>query len=252
MIKKFDVYITPFNLDRTIHLYLPTSYFDSDKHYPVMYMYDGHNLFYDDDATYGKSWGLKEYLDQGKYEMIIVGIECNHEGNERLNEFCPYTTTNDFFGFIDGKGQILMDWVVQELKPYIDKHYRTLPERIHTCIGGSSMGGLMALYSVVHYNHIFSKAACLSSTIGFVKKELFDEIQQSSLHPDTKVYLDWGSKEARNQTVLAINTNDNLEIAHLLSTKKIQVYPRIVINGHHNEASWEKQIPIFMDYFFEK
>ena len=63
MVEKFDIVITPLGLERTIHVYLPEDYYDSDEQYPVMYMFDGHNLFYDYDATYGKSWGLKEFLD---------------------------------------------------------------------------------------------------------------------------------------------------------------------------------------------
>mgnify|MGYP000001902938 FL=1 len=90
MVEKFDIVITQLGLERTIHVYLPEDYYDSDEQYPVMYMFDGHNLFYDHDATYGKSWGLKEFLDTYDKKLIIVGIECNHEGQKRLSEYCPY------------------------------------------------------------------------------------------------------------------------------------------------------------------
>ena len=154
--------ITPFQCMRTIHVYLPVNYNESQEQYPVMYMFDGHNLFFDEDATYGKSWGLKDFLDNYDKKLIIVGIECNHEGHERLNEFSPYTYENSFFGFIEGKGQQLMDWVIQELKPMIDKKYRTYPFRECNAVGGSSMGGLMALYTVIKYNQYFS---CFNSLI---------------------------------------------------------------------------------------
>ena len=252
MIEKFDVHITPFHLDRRIHLYLPKNYHQSEKRYPVLYMYDGHNLYYDSDATYGKSWGMKDYLDKSNYEMIVVGIECNHEGNKRLEEFSPYSGITTFAGEIEGKGEIFMDWVVDELKPFIDQNYRTLPDRTNTAIGGSSMGGLMSLFSVIHYNHIFSKAACLSSAISFCMDELYDEIQRATLNSDTKIYMDFGSLEARDQKGLAYLTSNNLEIAHALSLKGVSTYPRVIVDGIHNEATWEKQIPIFMDYFFYK
>ena len=132
MVEKFEVMITPFQCMRTIHVYLPDSYNESQEQYPVMYMFDGHNLFFDEDATYGKSWGLKDFLDNYDKKLIIVGIECNHEGHERLNEFSPYTYKNSFFGFIEGKGQQLMDWVIQELKPIVDKKYRTYPSVSYT------------------------------------------------------------------------------------------------------------------------
>lgn len=116
MILKKEVLITPFNLMRMLHIYIPDEAFKNGKKYPVMYMYDGHNLFDDEEATYGKSWGLKDWLDEHKTEMIIVGIECNHEGNKRLSEFSPYDFTFRK-NRIKGKGKQLMNWVCDELKP---------------------------------------------------------------------------------------------------------------------------------------
>lgn len=198
MIYKFETIITPFLLKRTIHLYLPNNYFESEERYPVMYMYDGHNLFYDEDATYGKSWGLKDFLDTYDKPVIVVGIECNHEGTERLNEFCPYTLDSPF-GHIDGKGKEFMDWVVYELKPYIDNHYRTIPFRECTGIGGSSMGGLMSLYTIIKYNQYFSKAACLSPSIAICHHQMKEEFKD--INPDTRVYFSYGKKEVRKTTI---------------------------------------------------
>ena len=81
MIIKKEVLITPFNLNRMLHIYVPDGAFRSKKRYPVMYMFDGHNLFDDEEATYGKSWGLKDYLEQTRLPLVVVGLECNHEGN---------------------------------------------------------------------------------------------------------------------------------------------------------------------------
>lgn len=250
MIEKFDVMITPFHLKRTIHVYLPVNYTDSEERYPVLYMYDGHNLFNDEDATYGASWRMKEYLDYINGQIIIVGIECNHEGNERLNEFSPYDIEHLHFGHIEGKGEPLMDWVVHEFKPMIDYKYRTKPEREFTGIGGSSMGGLMAIYSVAKYNAYFSKAACLSSAISFCFRDILKTVEESSIDPNTKVYLDWGSNESRNKQALTYATSRNLEVAHLFDIQGASVYPRIIIGGEHNEQTWEKQVPTFMNYLF--
>lgn len=251
MINKFMIKITPFNDQRMIHLYLPDDYYISEEKYPVIYMYDGHNLFFDQDATYGKCWGMKDFLDYYDKKFIVVGMECNHQGNERLNEYCPYTLPNSYLGDINGKGKEYMDWVVEELKPYIDSNYRTNPFRECTMIAGSSMGGLMSIYTIVKYNNIFSKAACLSSAIGLCMNELRKEIEINNIEQDTKVYLDFGSEEARNKTGLTYMVSNNLEIAHLLSLKGSQVYPKIVVKGHHNEATWEKQIPEFMEYLWK-
>ena len=72
---------------------------------------------------------------------------------------------NSTLGKIEGKGKIYMDWLVDILKPEIDKKYRTMPERENTIIAGSSMGGLMALYGATEYNHVFQRAACLSPSL---------------------------------------------------------------------------------------
>ena len=74
MVIKESVWYAPAAEPRTLHIYLPDSYDASDERYPVMYFWDGHNLFYDSDATYGKSWGLREFLDSWAKDMIIVGI----------------------------------------------------------------------------------------------------------------------------------------------------------------------------------
>ena len=76
--------------NRMLHIYLPDDYDTCNEYYPVMYFFDGHNLFSDAAATYGKSWGLKAYLDQWNKKMIIVGIECSHVGQQRLSEYMPY------------------------------------------------------------------------------------------------------------------------------------------------------------------
>lgn len=133
MIQKKIVTITPFGLDRTLHLYLPEDYQSSGLTYPVMYFFDGHNLFDDRDATYGKCWGFQEYMKTATCQVILVGIECNHEGNRRLVEFCPYPVRH-IHGWedYDGRGKDLMDWLVYELKPMIDNSYPTKKDRVHT------------------------------------------------------------------------------------------------------------------------
>ena len=166
MIVKRDFLYTPTGKNRPLHIWLPEEYDQSEERYPLMYFFDGHNLFLNEDATYGKSWGLKEYLENWSKPMIVVGIECGHEGEERLREYLPYPATGEHFGKIDGIGDETLRWMVEELKPVIDAEYRTWPFRECTGIAGSSMGGLMALYGAVHYNRWFSKAACISSALG--------------------------------------------------------------------------------------
>ena len=155
MVENFTVHITPFGLDRNTFVYLPDDWQSSGRRYPVVYMFDGHNLFFDSTATYGTCWGLKEYMDAHP-QAIIVAPECNHEGNARLEEYSPYDFAWQEYD-IKGRGKAYLDWMVQELKPLIDAKYPTLPDRENTAIGGSSMGGLMSLYGVTAHNETFSR-----------------------------------------------------------------------------------------------
>lgn len=115
-------------------------------------------------------------------QAIIVAPECNHEGNARLEEYSPYDFVWQEYG-IKGRGKAYLDWMVQELKPLIDAKYPTLPDREHTAIGGSSMGGLMSLYGVTAHNEAFSRAACLSPSVRFSFTEVKADIKKQSWLP---------------------------------------------------------------------
>ena len=247
MVLKWDVTIPKLSGDtpRRAYIYLPESYEeDSDRRYPVMYMFDGHNVFFDEDATFGKSWGMNKYMEESGKELIIVAVECNHSGNRRLVEYSPLTYENSELGKIKGKGNVMMHWMVYELKPYIDENYRTLPDRKNTIIAGSSMGGLMALYGVTAYNHIFQRAACLSPSLWVAPGKVLEMVARAHIRRDTTVYMDYGELEMFNH---AASQEYIISTAHLLLTKRVNLALRIVPGGTHSEASWEKQIPIFME-----
>lgn len=230
---------------RRAYIYLPDSYEkEPDKRYPVMYMFDGHNVFFDSDATYGKSWGMNKYMTQSKKQLIIVAVECNHEGNGRLREYSPVSFDNATLGRIKGKGRLYMQWLIGTLKPYIDENYRTLPDRTNTILCGSSMGGLMALYGACVYNHIFQRAACLSPSIWVSPGKVLEMVARAHIQNDTCIYMDYGSEEMFNH---AANAESLISTAHLLLTKRVNLALRVVPGGDHSEASWERQIPIFMD-----
>ena len=247
MVKKWNVTIPKLTGDkeRRAYIYLPDSYKkEPDKRYPVMYMFDGHNVFFDEDATYGKSWGMNKFMKQSKKQLIIVAVECNHEGNGRLVEYSPMHYENAQMGKIRGKGNVYMNWLVSTLKPYIDENYRTLPDRKNTIICGSSMGGLMALYGACVYNHVFQRAACLSPSLWVSPGKVLEMVARSHIRRDTTIYMDYGEQEMFNH---AANQEALISTSHLLLTKRVNLALRVVPGGNHSEASWEKQIPIFMD-----
>ena len=137
-----------------------------------------------------------------------------------------------------------MQWLVKELKPYIDANFRTMPDREHTAIAGSSMGGLMSLYAATVYNKVFSKAACLSPSLWTNPPQLLELVQKAKIAPDTTIYMDYGSEEMGNHEA---NKQALMDMNHLLLEKNVNLAFRIIPGGNHSEASWEKQIPIFMD-----
>ena len=246
LVQKWDVTLPTLTGDtpRRCYVYLPDDYDHyENRRYPVMYMFDGHNVFFDEDATYGKSWGMANYMDRRREQMIIVAVECNHEGNGRLEEYSPFDFENDTLGKIRGKGKLYMDWLVKDLKPYIDTHYRTYPDRKHTLICGSSMGGLMALYAACCYNAYFQRAAALSPSLWVDQVQVEAMILTARIRNDTCIYLDYGSKEIYNH---AENVDALTMVSHCLMSKKVNLTFRIVPGGTHCEASWERQIPIFM------
>ena len=248
MVKKWNVTIPKLTgrEKRRAYIYLPTSYrYHAERRYPVLYMFDGHNVFFDEDATYGKCWGMKEYMDHTRTQMIIVAVECNHSPDHgRLKEYSPFDFSEKEFGDIKGKGKLTMDWMVKYLKPYIDRSYRTLPGREHTFIAGSSMGGLMSLYALFTYNHVFSRAAALSPSLWTNPEEIRHMIQTKSIRKGTVLYMDYGSNEMANHSNMI--TEYSL-ICGLLLERRIHLTSRIVPNGNHCEASWEQQIPFFIN-----
>ena len=221
IIKRDFPYSLKNGANRPLHIWLPDNYYNSTEHYPVMYFFDGHNLYDDKDATYGKSWGMKPFLEGWDKEMILVGIECGHDGQERLSEYLPYPAA---------KGS------------HFDKF--------------EPLGGLMALYAAVHYNRWFSKAACVSSAVGFCIRPLMKDMRANAMSPDTRLYLSWGTHEAWG---IQDPTKDdrhsktygwNKRIAEQAESSGAAVSLFCQVEGYHCEADWEKQVPIFMNFLW--
>ena len=89
MLEQFTAHSTPFGKDRVVRVWLPDGIETARTAYPVLYMFDGHNLFRDEWATYGKCWGLADFLARWEKPVIVVAPECDKEGNNRLIEYAP-------------------------------------------------------------------------------------------------------------------------------------------------------------------
>ena len=230
---------------RGVYLYLPEEYsWKTERHYPVLYMFDGHNVFFDSDATYGKSWGLGEYLDKHEVPLIVAAVECNHHpDNGRLSEYSPFNFYEPELGQVTGRGRLTMDWFVRTFKPGIDRAYRTLSDRKHTFIAGSSMGGLMSLYALLEYNQIFSRAAALSPSLWVAPQRLARLVRGAQVEPDSVLYMDYGSREMGSRELMREQFS---RVTEQLLSRGVKLTCRIVPDGDHCEASWERQIPFFL------
>ena len=244
MVTCWDVTVPGVNGEelRRAYLYLPACYdAEPERRFPVLYMFDGHNVFFDSHATYGKCWGMQEYLDRTSTPLIVAAVECNHGShNERLSEYTPYPFRNPRFGKVNAYGHETMAWFGHSVEPEIDRNFRTLPDRKHTFIGGSSMGGIMALYAVTEYNSIFSRAAALSPSLWVSPKEFDATLDSAKLGPATVVYMDYGAREFSNHSAM------RAEFAHVctrLLERHVLLTARVIPGGEHCEASWERQLP---------
>ena len=252
-IKSFQLSIKPLTQSpRKIYIYLPNDYDENrNKKYDVLYMFDGHNLFSDEVATYGKCWGIKDYLDKTNIPLVVIGVDCNHTGRKRLDEYCPLPVDpNNWIQPIMPEGDITAKWFVNKLKPYCEKKFNIHSTREHVGIGGSSMGGLMSLYCIAKYNDIYSKAACISPTMDICLDELLSLIQVSNISPDTQIYMDFGSQEVKRKDRFAFCMDELLQINHAFSLHHASTYPNVVVGGTHSEASWETIVPVFIDYLY--
>ena len=184
--------------DRMVSVYLPPQYLDDenqDRHFPVFYLHDGQNLF-DGRTSYiaGKTWNANTTADRlaedGEMEpIILVGV-----ANTGLRRMAEYTPTRDFkMGGGEGKsyGRLLME----ELKPLIDRTYRTLPGAENTGLGGSSLGGLVSLYLGFAHPEVFGKIAVMSPSLWWDHRSILQAIEQEALRPNLRIWLDMGTAE---------------------------------------------------------
>lgn len=251
MILKFDLYMSKLQENRTIHLYLPDDYLESRKRYPVLYMFDGHNLFNDEDATYGKSWNLARQIEWKKMDLIVVGQECSHDGNARLDEYAPWPFADEYFGVFNGKGEQTMHFFTEELKPYIDEHFPTIRGREHTFIGGSSCGGLMAYYAGVYFSHIYSKSLVISPYFQPIEDYLYWNTDHAYVDPNSSMYISWGALEGGKHAFIR-ETKICTELANKLINKGVYVQLNVKPEGAHTESDWEEEVPTFLDFLLNQ
>lgn len=230
-----DIFTFPDDTPRRVWVYLPPDYGDTETRYPVVYMQDGQNVF-SRTTSYAGEWEVDETLDtlasKGVQVPIVVAID--HGGESRMQELSPWT--NPEFG--NARGTDYLDFLVNRVKPYIDKHYRTLPSVESTAIMGSSMGGLMAHYAIVKHPDVFSRAAVFSPSFWF-SEQAFIFTETHPLPETHKVYFIVGEKEGKQMTD-GMAAMANLHLAQQHPTEAL--YSKVITGKGHNEAFWLSEV----------
>ena len=226
----FEIKAPQLDTIKKIYVYLPLNYETSNKKYPVIYMHDAQNLF-DAKTSYAGEWKVDETLDSLKANVIVIGIE--HGNNKRLEELTPYK--NEKYG--GGKADSYLDFIVADLKPYVDKTYRTKSNKSNTAIMGSSLGGLVSYYAGLKYPKVFGKVGCFSPSFWF-SDEIY-KLNKETKKIKTKIYFLCGDSESEDMV------SDMEKMENLIRDKRcdcLNLTKTIVINdGKHNEKLWAKE-----------
>lgn len=231
--------------NRRIQILLPHNYYEQpDRHYPVLYLTDAQNLF-GAGSSYG-NWNIDRKLAvlaaRGRADVIIVAID--HGNKERIREFSPY----DMPRHGKGRGRDFLRFITTTLKKEIDHKYRTLPDRLHTGIGGSSLGGLLAAYAGLMHPDVFSKLMVFSPSLWLSPRIYFDAMH--FFEPfETRMYLYGGNREGANMV-------KNLEYLYETLEKQGYGYDRVQLQleidpfGKHHESRWGEEFPRALEWLF--
>jgi predicted alpha/beta superfamily hydrolase len=234
-------YIPQLDRYRRIWLYLPADYDHSEEEYPVIYMHDGQNLF-EEWSAFGQEWGVDETLDELQAKCIVVGID--NGGEHRLNEYNIY----DHPQFGKGEGRQYLEFIKNELKPFIDNNYRTLEDRASTWIVGSSMGGLISLYAALYYPGTFGGAGIFSPSIQ-LNDTLIEEVKEQfeKERPPQRLYMYAGIRESEEMAAKIQAIED-----HLSSCTHCDICAAINEEGEHTEENWRHEFKRFYLWTFPK
>lgn len=235
--------IPQLNKKRKVWALLPHDYDTSNEHYPVLYLQDAQNLF-NEKSPFG-NWQIDKKLavmsDYGIGKIIIIAIE--HAEKERLLE---YNVGKTLLG--EGQGKKYIRFITDTLKPFVDKNFRTKPEREFTGIGGSSMGGLVSIFSGLMYPEVYGKLMIFSPSLWVIPKIKFSFLD--FYEPmETKIYLYAGGNES--ETMVKHVKKFKKRLLKSEGTKeRMKVNLSINMEGKHNETYWSDEFPKAIEWLF--
>ncbi|HEV8661404.1 MAG TPA: alpha/beta hydrolase-fold protein [Thermoanaerobaculia bacterium] len=233
--------------ERDVVVYVPAGY---DEHpgrrYPVLYMQDGQNLFEPHRSFIpGQHWRLAEAADEAigartAEPMIIVGID--HTGPTRIDE---YTPTRDPKKNVGGRADDYARMLLEELKPVIDAAYRTVSD--DTAIGGSSLGGLLALHLALKHPDVFKRAAVMSPSVWWHDRVIVREVDEFAGPDRPRIWLDIGGREGNEAFVGAQMLRYRLR-AKGWSNATFRYYEDR--RADHSERAWAARARKVLEFLF--
>ncbi len=235
---------------RLVRVWLPAGYQDSTQSYPVLYLLDGQNVFDRATSAIGEEWGVDETLTElieskAILPMIVVAID---NSSKRVDEY-TWIADGESNRKRGGNAEPFAKWIAQELKPQIDREYRTQSKRNSTWIGGSSLGGLFSLYAVVQHNETFGCAIAMSPSLSWGNEGMNSWIESSRnrVTKPTNVWVDFGGKEGTTENGARENVERFERFQRTLSTlgqrqnSNFTVGGRLFPDAKHNESAWRER-----------
>ena len=241
---------------RFLRVWLPPGYDDpgnAGRRYPVLYLNDGQNLFESATAFAGIEWQVDETAEQLIREgevppMIFVGMD--NTGKERIREYMPYRSMHP--RVLRVRGRYYPDFLFKEVMPFVESNYRVATGPENTGLGGSSLGGLIALYTVVAFPGAVGRLLLESPSLWASGRQLVRESRSVRIWPE-RTFLAVGTNEAGSAEKSRTVVDDVRELAAImrravLSERRL----RLVIKdgAGHNEAAWAERFPEALQFLF--
>ena len=232
----------------TLLVLLPPGYdADQSRRYPVLYLHDGQNVF-DKATSVGEEWRVDEtalgLITAGAIEpLIVVGIY--NTGEHRIEEYTPTADAEKKQG---GKADQYARMLIEEIKPFIDREYRTRPDAGSTGLGGSSLGGLLTMHIGIRHPNVFTRIAALSPSVWWDKRVIVREVTELPGKLPLKIWLDAGTQEGEEVIADARALRDALIAKGWVAGQDLAYME--AEGAQHNEASWGSRIDSVLRFLF--
>jgi predicted alpha/beta superfamily hydrolase len=245
-----------FRNTRFLRVWLPPGYDDPQNQsvkYPVLYLNDGQNLFENSTAFGGVEWQVDETADRLIREavippMIIIGID--NTGKDRIREYVPYRSMNPLM--FRAQGRYYPDFLMKEVMSFAERNYRIAVGPENTGLGGSSLGALIALYTVMVRPDLVGKLLLESPSLWISNRQIIRESRKVRIWPE-RILLAAGTSEAGDAARSRTVVDDVRELAAImrravLSEKRLRL--TIAEGAIHSESAWAARFPQALQFLF--